>query len=149
MAAPSKPLSRYARELVDLWSDLFGRHNILVYASAIAFQTLVALFPLLLLGLALLAATGHQGVWANNIAPTVQRQVTPPVYNGIDFTVRVERSPRRGTRSDASAASRRKIAGAGNGNRSVSFIVSSASDIATAATSTTIPNATISLTREP
>jgi membrane protein len=89
MAAASKPLSRRVRELVDVWSDLFGRHNILVYASAIAFQTLVALFPLLLLGLALLAATGHQGVWVNDIAPTVQRQVTPPVYDGIDFTVRV------------------------------------------------------------
>ena len=89
MAAGSKPLPRQARELVDLWRDLFGRHNILNYASAIAFQTLVALFPLLLLGLALLAATGHQSVWVNEIAPTVQRQVTPPVYNAIDFTVHV------------------------------------------------------------
>lgn len=83
------PAAGRGREFVLLWRDLFVRHNILTYASAIAFQTLVALFPLLLLGLALLGVSHHENVWERDIAPVVQRQATPSVYNGIEFTVRV------------------------------------------------------------
>lgn len=77
------------RDLIVLWKDLLGRHNILTNASSIAFQSLVALFPLLLLGLGLLGATGHEEVWENDIGPVVKRRVTAPVYDGIEFTVRV------------------------------------------------------------
>src|SRR5581483_8760443 len=71
-------------ELVDLWVDLFKQHNLLTYASAIAFQSLVALVALLLLGLAVLGSIGRTDVWNEQIAPHIATKVLPPVYAGID-----------------------------------------------------------------
>jgi membrane protein len=75
------------KELVDLWIDLFSEHNLLTYASAIAFQALVALVALLLLGLALLGELGRQDVWTKQIGPQIKPKVLPEVYSGIDATV--------------------------------------------------------------
>jgi membrane protein len=75
------------KELVDLWVDLFSDHNLLTYASAIAFQALVALVALLLLGLALLGELGRRDVWTNQIGPQIAPKVLPAVYSGIDATV--------------------------------------------------------------
>jgi membrane protein len=63
-------------------------HNLLTYAAAIAFQALVALVPLTLLGLGIIGATGHRALWTAHAAPAIRRHVTAPVYNGIDDTVR-------------------------------------------------------------
>jgi membrane protein len=68
-------------------ADTFAEHNLLTYAAAIAFQGLVALVPLMLLGLGLLGATGHQEVWTRHIAPVIRGRVLPGVYRGIDETV--------------------------------------------------------------
>ena len=59
----------------------------MTYASAIAFRALVAVVPLLLLGLALLGALGLRDTWADTIAPAIRERVTPPVFTAIDFSV--------------------------------------------------------------
>src|SRR5436190_3910613 len=65
----------------------FAEHNLLTYAATIAFQGLIALVPMTLLGLGLLGATGHKEVWADQVAPAVKGRVLPGVYRGIDQTV--------------------------------------------------------------
>jgi membrane protein len=68
--------------------DAFVDHNLLTYAAAIAFQALLALIPLALLGLGLLGAFGMADVWSTSIAPHIRGKVTPPVFHGIDYTGR-------------------------------------------------------------
>jgi membrane protein len=65
----------------------FAKHNLLTYAAAIAFQALIALVPMTLLGLGLLGATGHKEVWTDHIAPAIQGRLTQPVYHAIDYSV--------------------------------------------------------------
>ena len=75
------------KEIVGLWVDLFRQHNLLTYASAIAFQSLVALVALLLLGIALLDEFGRRDVWTRQIAPQIQPKVLPAVFDGMNATV--------------------------------------------------------------
>src|SRR6476659_9191244 len=65
----------------------FAEHNLLTYAAAIAFQGLISLVPMTLLGLGLLGATGHKEVWTDHVAPAIKGRVLPGVYRGIDETV--------------------------------------------------------------
>lgn len=76
-----------ARELVDLWVDLFKRHNLLTFASAIAFQTLVAFVAFLLLALGILHAVGETKVWTNELGPAIAPKVLAPVFTGMNATV--------------------------------------------------------------
>jgi membrane protein len=64
------------------------RDRLLTYAAAMAFQALVALVPLTLLGLGLLGATGQADTWNDSIAPAIEKRVTKPVFEGIDYTAR-------------------------------------------------------------
>jgi membrane protein len=75
------------KDLVTLWVDLFKRHNLLTYASAIAFQALVALVALTLLGIGVLGAISRRDVWTNQIAPQIEPKVLLEVFGGIDATV--------------------------------------------------------------
>jgi membrane protein len=75
-----------AKELADLWIDLFREHDLLTYASAIAFQALVAFVALMLLGLAVLGDIGRTDVWDTKIGPQVQPKVLEPVFAGLDAT---------------------------------------------------------------
>jgi membrane protein len=61
-------------------------HELAIYASAIAFRALVALIPLVLLGLGLLGALGLQSTWQNSIAPSIRPRVTHPVFAGINYS---------------------------------------------------------------
>jgi membrane protein len=74
-------------DLVRLISAAFREHDLLTYASAIAFRGLVALVPLTLLGLALLGALGLEDVWFDTLAPTIEGRVTEPVFGAIDYSV--------------------------------------------------------------
>lgn len=74
-------------ELVRLVSSEAREHNLLTYASAIAFRSLIALVPLTLLGLGLLGALGAQDVWNVSMAPAIEGRVTTPVYVAIDYSV--------------------------------------------------------------
>src|SRR5205085_10626690 len=64
-----------------------GDNRLLTYCSAAAFRALVALIPLVLLGIALLGALGQQGIWKNTIGPEIQHRVLPQVWEGINATV--------------------------------------------------------------
>src|SRR5919202_6331311 len=75
-----QPFRKQARAFVDLWIDLFRQHQILAYASGIAFRTLVALIPLLLLGFAVLGALHRSDVWTHQMSPAVAGKVTHPVF---------------------------------------------------------------------
>jgi YihY family inner membrane protein len=76
------------RKIVRTWVDLFNRHDLLTYASAIGLQAFVAWVALALLGLGVLAASGQQSIWYTQIAPQVQKRVLPGVFAGADQTVR-------------------------------------------------------------
>ena len=75
------------KELVALWVDLFREHNLLTYASAIAFRALIALVALVLLGIALLDEFGRPDVWTSQVAPQISPKLLPPVFSGLDATV--------------------------------------------------------------
>lgn len=75
-----------AKELVNLWVDLFREHDLLTAASAIAFQALVASVALALLGLAVLGDIGRTDVWDTKIGPQIQPKVLEPVFSGLDAT---------------------------------------------------------------
>ena len=76
------------RKLVQIWIDLFAQHELLSYASAIAFQVLKSLVPLSLLGIALLGAIGRQDIWTQHMAPAIQSRFDPPIYHAIDYGVK-------------------------------------------------------------
>jgi uncharacterized BrkB/YihY/UPF0761 family membrane protein len=58
-----------------------------MYAGVIAFEALIALVALVLLGLAVLDEIGRTDVWDQQIAPQIAPKVLPAVYAGIDATV--------------------------------------------------------------
>jgi membrane protein len=74
------------KDFVSLWVDLFQKHGLLTFASAIAFQALVALVALLLLTAGVLGQIGRQDVWTKQIGPAIKPKVLPEVYAGIDAT---------------------------------------------------------------
>ena len=76
-----------ARRTGRLLADAFAEHHLWTYSSAIAFRTLVALVPLVLLGLGLLHALGLESVWSDSVAPAIKAHVTLPVFHGIDYSV--------------------------------------------------------------
>jgi membrane protein len=72
------------RRFVNLWVELFARHQLLDHASAIAFQVLKALVPLTLLGLALLGALGQKKVWNQTLYPGFKDHLQPTTANAIN-----------------------------------------------------------------
>jgi membrane protein len=66
----------------------FDDYDLLTYASAIAFQAIFALIPLALMALGLLGLFSLEGVWSQHLAPGLRGQVSRPVYEVIDTTVR-------------------------------------------------------------
>jgi uncharacterized BrkB/YihY/UPF0761 family membrane protein len=76
-----------SRRTAGLLLEAFGEHHLQMYASAIAFRALVALVPLVLLGLGLLRVFGLEDVWTDSVAPAIQAHVTPPVYEAIGYSV--------------------------------------------------------------
>jgi membrane protein len=66
----------------------FSEHDLLTYASAISFQAFFALIPLTLTALGLLGALDLQEVWKDELARDLQPQVSRPVFQVIDETVR-------------------------------------------------------------
>lgn len=75
------------RRRVRQIADAFVEHHLLTYASAIAFQGLIAMVPLTLLALGVLGATGNKALWHDDVAPAIRERVTRPVFEGIDSTV--------------------------------------------------------------
>jgi membrane protein len=78
---------RSFKKIVGLWVDLFDRHNLLTYASAIALRSFIAAVACTLFGLGILGATHQRDLWQSTIGPQIEPKVLPHVYDGIDQTV--------------------------------------------------------------
>jgi membrane protein len=85
MAKTRKRGWRGVRAFVDLWAGVFAKHNLLTWASAIAFQVLVALVPLAVLALGVLGALGEQSVWRDQAAPGIEKKLPGPTWNAVDY----------------------------------------------------------------
>jgi membrane protein len=66
----------------------FKENDLLTYASAISFQVFFALVPLALLALGLMGTFGLSTWWSTDAAHTVRENVSGPVYQVINDTVR-------------------------------------------------------------
>lgn len=64
----------------------FAKHDLLTYSSAIAFQVLYAVIPLVMLGLAALGIVGAQSVFTDHIAPTLQHDLSHDAFTIVDRT---------------------------------------------------------------
>lgn len=85
--APRKSFPARVRRVVAIWIDAFAKHDMLTYASAIAFQMLKSLIPLGLLGVALLGVAGRRDVWTMQIASALHRKLDPTAYRAINAGV--------------------------------------------------------------
>jgi membrane protein len=77
----------HTRGAVKLLHDRFAEHELLTYASALAFQVLKSLIPLTLLGVALLGAVGRRDVWTKHVAPALKSRLDPAAFRAIDVGV--------------------------------------------------------------
>lgn len=78
---------RNLKKIVRLWVELFDKHNLLTYASAIALRTFIAGVACILFMLGILGATHQEQLWRKTIAPEIAPKVLPHVFAGIDQTV--------------------------------------------------------------
>jgi membrane protein len=85
--ARPRPVGSVVHEQVDLWVELFQRHNLLTFATAIAMQALVAFVSLTLLFVGVLGMTAHEEVWDAHLGPAIAARVLPDVYEGANATV--------------------------------------------------------------
>src|SRR5436190_2868505 len=76
---------RGARAFVDTWRECFAEHNLLTWASAIAFQVLIALVPLTLLLFGILGALDERSVWKKQISPGIKDRLPKPTYGAVDY----------------------------------------------------------------
>jgi membrane protein len=73
----------------------FAEHDLLSYASTVAFQVLYALVPLALAGLALLGYLGLEEAWTDSLAPDIRDRLDDDVFSVVDSTVRSILTERR------------------------------------------------------
>ena len=78
---------RSFKQIVRLWVDLFDRHSLLTYASAIALRTFIAAVACSLFSLGILGASHERQLWEKTIGPQIKAKVLPDVFSGINQTV--------------------------------------------------------------
>ena len=66
----------------------YEAHEVLTFASAIAFQVLFAMIPLALFGLGVLGSLGLQDQWTRDWGPQVRGSMSPAAFQVVDDTVR-------------------------------------------------------------
>src|SRR5918999_3162593 len=66
----------------------WDEHDVLTFASALAFRVLFSIIPLGLLGLALLGGVGLDEEWTREWGPRVKETVSDPVFQVVDETAR-------------------------------------------------------------
>jgi membrane protein len=76
-------LRQRVRELVDA----FEEHDLLTSASAISFQVFTAIVPFLLFAFGLLGFLHLNNVWANDVAPHIEPNVSKAAFTVINDTV--------------------------------------------------------------
>lgn len=77
-------LREAARELRRCFRD----RELLTFSSAIAFQVLFAIIPLMLFGLGVLGGFGLDEQWTREWAPTAREAMSPPAFQLADDTIR-------------------------------------------------------------
>ena len=76
------------RDSVRLILRGWDEHDVLTFASALAFRVLFSIIPLGLLGLALLGGVGLDEEWTREWGPRVKETVSDPVFQVVDETAR-------------------------------------------------------------
>ena len=94
MAAKSERAERGARAFVGTWVEVFSEHNLLTWASAIAFQALIALVPLTLLLLGVLGALDESSVWKKQISPGLKDHLPKSTFDAVNYAADRTRSNR-------------------------------------------------------
>lgn len=74
---PSWPRARAAVRAV---AEQFTKYDLLTYSSAIAFQILYAILPLMLLALAALGVVGAQSLYTDHVAPGLRHALSHDAY---------------------------------------------------------------------
>ncbi len=85
--AHTTPARARTRELVRLWVDAFAEHNLLTYASAVAFQTLIGAAALGFLFLVVLGPLGATNLWTRHMAPAVAERLAPLHDAAVGYSV--------------------------------------------------------------
>ena len=78
---------RSFKKIVRLWVELFDRHNLLTYASAIALRMFIAAVACTLFALGILGVAHQEQLWRKTIGPAIEPKVLPHVFDGINQTV--------------------------------------------------------------
>jgi membrane protein len=78
---------RSFKKIVRLWVELFDRHSLLTYASAIALRMFIAAVACTLFALGILGVSHQERLWRQTIGPAIEPKVLPHVFDGIDQTV--------------------------------------------------------------
>lgn len=73
----------------------FGENDLLTFASAISFQVMTAVIPLLMFGLALLGVLNLRSAWSDHLAPQLKSNVSPDVFHLVDHVVRIALNSRQ------------------------------------------------------
>lgn len=76
----------FRRDLRELIA-CFNEHELLTYASAVAFQLLVALIPLTALTILLVGLLDKASLWFDRFQPAVQERVTPEAFMAVSDAV--------------------------------------------------------------
>jgi membrane protein len=76
------------RESVRLILRGWDEHDVLTFASALAFRVLFSIIPLTLLGVGLLGGLGLEEEWTSEWGPRVRETVSDPVFQAMDDTAR-------------------------------------------------------------
>jgi membrane protein len=83
MSALAPRLRAKLRELVDG----FEENDLLTYASAISFQILSSLVPVLMFAFGLLGLLELESVWKDELAPDIEKAVSKPAFAFIDDAI--------------------------------------------------------------
>jgi len=103
---------RSFKKFVRLWVDLFDRHSLLTYASAIALRMFIAAVACTLFALGILGVFHQEELWKQTIGPAIEPKVLPHVFDGIDQIVnRVFSSSTAGLLALASALAIWEVSG--------------------------------------
>jgi membrane protein len=76
---------RGVRAFIDTWREHFAEHELLTWSSAIAFQLLKALVPLVILLLGILGAVGESSVWKKQISPGIKARLPKPTFDAVNY----------------------------------------------------------------
>src|SRR6188474_527471 len=88
MATLALPTTRTElRRTVAEVAEGYGRHHVLTYASAIAYQVISSLIPFALFALALAGILNLESLWTDDLRPTIAGSSSGEVMAVLDKTI--------------------------------------------------------------